>query len=244
MKRQLTILAIFLTLFPCASYGQFAEPGDCVYDSERFAWQQLIVPGALFAVGVTGVLSPWYVDNINKPVQNAVQGWNVGQRLHFDDYAQFLPVAGFLGIGFAEESQHSFAERACMAASAGASMGIMVYGIKMSGPEKRPDSDAMNSFPSGHTAMAFMGAELVRREYGGWWGAGAYLAAGTVAFMRIYNNRHWTNDILAGAGFGILCADAAFWLLPLERRLFGLERSDSSLAVLPAGCGLSLSCVF
>ena len=83
------------------------------------------------------------------------------------------------------------------------------------------------SFPSGHTATAFMGAELVRLEYGIWWGLAAYSVAGATAFLRVWNNWHWTSDVIAGAGIGILSANAAYWLLPLERKLF---RMDSKLA--------------
>lgn len=53
---------------------------------------------------------------------------------------------------------------------------------------------------SGHTATVFIGAELVRIEYGGWYGAGAYTIATGVAFMRMYNGRHWLHDVVAGAG--------------------------------------------
>ena len=75
--------------------------------------------------------------------------------------------------------------------------------------------------------MAFTGAELVRREYGGWWGVGAYALATTTALMRVYNGRHWTSDLLGGAAIGILSADIGYWLLPLERRLFRLDSRKS-----------------
>ena len=51
-----------------------------------------------------------------------------------------------------------------------------------------------------------MGAELVRMEYGGWYGIGAYTIAVGVGFMRMYNGRHWLHDVVAGAGVGILSA--------------------------------------
>ena len=79
-----------------------------------------------------------------------------------------------------------------------------------------------------------MGAELVRQEYGTWPGVAAYTVATGVAFLRIYNDRHWLNDVIAGAGIGILSAQAAYWLLPLERRLLGWDKNrDSALTVVP-----------
>ena len=80
------------------------------------------------------------------------------------------------------------------------------------------------SFPSGHTATAFAGAELVRAEYGWGYGIAAYTVATGVAFMRLYNNRHWLNDVLAGAGVGIVSAQIGYWMLPLSRKIFKMDR--------------------
>lgn len=76
---------------------------------------------------------------------------------------------------------------------------------------------------SGHTATAFMGAELLRREFWGvspWIGITGYaVAAGTGAF-RMVNNRHWFTDVVAGVGIGILSVEAAYWLYPVLGRAF------------------------
>lgn len=110
---------------------------------------------------------------------------------------------------------------------------LLVNPVKYLIGEQRSDGSARNSFPSGHTATAFVGAELVRLEYGGWWGAAAYGVAVTTALMRIYNDRHWFNDLLGGAAIGIFSAQAAYWLLPAERRLFRMEEGDRSFLAVP-----------
>ena len=77
------------------------------------------------------------------------------------------------------------------------------------------------------------------------WGVGAYAVATATALMRIYNDRHWTSDLLGGAALGILSADIAYWLLPWERRLFHITPgSGKALTVLPTPYGLSIACVF
>ena len=114
---------------------------------------------------------------------------------------------------------------------------MAAFGLSARPDSLSRDSNAPGSFPSGHTATAFMGAELIRREYGNAWGAGAYLLAGGIGFLRIYNDRHWLGDVLAGAGFGILAANIAYWLLPLERKLFGWDkrkRKTTALQLLPS----------
>ena len=77
-----------------------------------------------------------------------------------------------------------------------------------------------------------MGAELVRAEYGNRLGLFAYAGALTVGVLRMYNNRHWFNDVLGGAAFGFAATRIALWLLPYEQRLLGI-RPRKSAAVSP-----------
>ena len=41
-----------------------------------------------------------------------------------------------------------------------------------------------------------------------------YTVATGIGFLRMYNNRHWASDVLAGAGIGILSASLMYWLAP------------------------------
>ncbi len=81
--------------------------------------------------------------------------------------------------------------------------------LKYSVDETRPDGGS-HSFPSGHTSLAFTGAEFIRKEYGWGWGAPAYVAASFVGWSRVEAHRHYTRDVLAGAAIGIL-ANHDFW---------------------------------
>ncbi len=81
-----------------------------------------------------------------------------------------------------------------------------------------PDATNYFSFPSGHTAAAFMAATLLYKEYGfkGYWvGLVAYAAAIVTGFTRILNNRHWLFDVIIGAALGILLTNLAFRLVQL-----------------------------
>ena len=51
--------------------------------------------------------------------------------------------------------------------------------------------------------------------------AAGFAIAAFTGFMRLYNDRHWTGDVLAGAAVGIISADISFWLNNLiERKLW------------------------
>jgi membrane-associated phospholipid phosphatase len=68
----------------------------------------------------------------------------------------------------------------------------------------RPFSGA-NSFPSGHTAVAFAIATSVADETGDSWSdVFLYSAATLTALSRVNDDRHWTSDVLIGGLIGHL----------------------------------------
>ena len=199
----------------------------------EFRPTQLIVPATLFSVGALGVGEDAPLKELKLSIRQEFSHMRGDCYMHFDDYIQYLPVATYLGLcALPVKAKHTFAERACVGATAYLSMAILVNGMKYTICELRPDNSRRNSFPSGHTATAFTGAELVRAEYGWAYGAPAYLVATCVGFMRMYNNRHWFSDVLAGAAVGITSARIGYWLLPLSRKLFNLN-STAAVAIAP-----------
>lgn len=80
---------------------------------------------------------------------------------------------------------------------------LTTYSLKYGIDAERPNGGS-NSFPSGHTSVAFAGAEFIRKQYGVWWGIPAYLTAGYVGWSRVISNNHYPRDVLAGAAIGIL----------------------------------------
>ena len=226
-----------------------------VIPEEKFHVKQLILPASFITVGAFGAANGWFNKHVDQEINGWMQDWCGDCRFHIDDYFQYVPAATYLGLEvFGVKTRHSIQERLAVLGTSYLAMAIMVNSIKWSVDRQRPDSRAMNSFPSGHTATVFMGAELIRMEYrdaSPWYGISAYTIASGVAFMRLYNNRHWLSDVLAGAGLGILSAKIGYWLLPLERKLFGLKgKNNSVLVVLPfydaykKGAGASLAWCF
>lgn len=243
------------TIFVATSFSTFAleTASDSIMASnaagESFHWRQLAVPASLIALGTWGVGNGWF-GTVNRDTQEMFCDLSNGHRFKADDYIQYVPIATGAALNFTGKGLHPRRERWLMMGTAVALTAIMVNGVKWAVDELRPDGSAYNSFPSGHTATAFVGAELVRMEYGNAWGLGAYTIATTVGILRMYNNRHWLNDVLAGAGIGILSARAALWLLPLERRLLGWNKRPSSPTVAlmpmtsPGFYGLSVAASF
>lgn len=163
-------------------------------------------------------------------------------RAQFNEYAvpekylQYVPAAAGLAFPLiGVKAENPFVDRLIVTGIGYVSEAIIVNALKYTIREPRPDDSANNSFPSGHTATAFMGAELVRREYGWGWGAGAYAIATSVAVLRVVHNRHYWWDTLAGAGIGVLSANIGYWLLQPTKNLFGIKTPEgTSLTIMPS----------
>lgn len=214
-----------------------------------FNASKLIAPVALTAAGAIGISA---FKGFRHGLRDDIQRCR-GNYWHGDDYIQYVPVASYLALGLCGvPSRTNFRDRVIVAATASLCMAAVVNVTKTFVNEKRPNSDAVNSFPSGHSATAFMGAELVRIGYGNAIGAAAYVVAAGVGALRLYNDRHWYNDVLAGAGIGILSARIAYWILPFEKRLFRLDRCrrSESASIMPyyspatRAAGVSMAVLF
>jgi len=74
----------------------------------------------------------------------------------------------------------------------------------------REGSKANESFVSSHTSNAFTTATVFALCFPNkkWVPIAAYSAASVVGLSRIYQNAHWTSDVLAGAAVGFLSAHA------------------------------------
>jgi len=148
-----------------------------------------------------------------------------------DDYTQFFGPAMVVGLKLGGYEGRSDWPR--LLASAGASYAIMaafVNGIKYTAKEMRPDGSSANSWPSGHTATAFVGASLLHKEYGltrsPWWSVAGYGVATATGVMRVLNNRHWISDVMSGAGIGIMSTELGYALCDLMFKGKGLLRND------------------
>ena len=61
-----------------------------------------------------------------------------------------------------------------------------------------------------------------------------YAVAASVAFLRLYYNKHWFNDVIMGAGIGILSARIGQWLLPFERKLLKINPKHANASMVSA----------
>lgn len=147
---------------------------------------------------------------------------------HLDDYMQYAPAAVMLGMKAAGvQSRSSWGRMLVSDAFSVLLMGGVVNTLKQTTNVERPDGSNKHSFPSGHTATAFMTATMFTKEYGHkspWVGVGAYSVATVTGLMRMANNKHWLSDVLTGAGIGILSTEVGYYFADLIFREKGINR--------------------
>ena len=123
---------------------------DGTPENYRFEWRQTILPASLIGVGAVA-LAPGFIRNGSRSVTNSVidiRGKN--NRLEWDDYIQYLPVASSLMLGCTGvKAKHSFRDRAFIVATSYATLAVLTNVPKFCIDEKRPEFAGHNSFLRG-----------------------------------------------------------------------------------------------
>ncbi|WP_264529175.1 phosphatase PAP2 family protein [Flavobacterium sp. N502540] len=231
-----TISLVFLFVF----LGAHAQQNDSItkVDSTsqqlKFNYKQLIIPGVLIGYGVIGLESDQLL-SFNSQIKNEVTE-DIDKKITIDDFSQYAPAASVYALNaFGVKGKNNIRDRSVIFVTSYVIMASTVLGLKSITHEERPDGSSKNSFPSGHTATAFAGAEFLWQEYKDksiWYGIAGYAVATGTGLFRIYNNRHWLTDVAAGAGIGILSTKIAYWLNPyITKKLFKSSSENKSTSM-------------
>jgi membrane-associated phospholipid phosphatase len=187
---------------------------DSVHGHFRAA--TLILPGTMLAYGCLKPAIP-AIRKLDDRIWNATQdpsGW-YGSGL--DTYLQWAPsVSIYVLDAFKVRTRHSFRQHLLI--DAGSVLMTGGGGFILRKVSERMDGFELKGtqFPSGHTANAFRGAEILRQELKHThpvWSFSGYLVAGAVGFMRIQGRQHQLSEVIAGAGLGMLSTKLTYWAL-------------------------------
>ena len=212
----LGVLLLATVLRPLAAAGQRSDSLTCRYD-HRLTWGQTVAPTLLLAGGATVAFTPSLHDNIDIKLRDWLQ-LDGHKRYEAENVLQYVPISSVVLLkACGLESRHNWRDMVCLGAGSALFTVLFSNGLKYTICRERPYPGVFTSFPSGHTMTAFFGAEMLRREYAEEYPAIAitgYAVATGVGLLRMYNNRHWASDVLAGAGLGILSTSLMYWLAP------------------------------
>jgi len=201
----------------------------------QFSTKKLIIPTILVSYGVLSLMSDG-LKTLNQSTRHESRE-HILPGAKIDNYMQYAPAIAVYGLNLSGvKGKHNFKDRTIIYATSQLISAAMVLPTKQLVGEERPDGSSKTSFPSGHTATAFSSAHFMFREYNEtnfWLGISGYPIAAMTGIYRIFNDKHWVGDVIAGAGIGILSTEVAYWLFPTISKWFANKKNQASLVILP-----------
>jgi hypothetical protein len=201
----------------------------------KFNIKQLIIPVGLCTYGIVAMDSD-YLKNVNTEIREELKE-SIDEKITIDDFSQYAPAVAVYALNnVGIQGKNNLKDRSIIIGTSYLIMSGSVLGLKSLAKVERPDGSANNSFPSGHTATAFCGAEFLWQEYKDvniLYGISGYVVAAGTGFFRMYNNRHWLSDVVMGAGIGIISTKMAYWMYPYVQRIFLKSEKRVSTIIAP-----------
>ncbi len=226
MKTKISILLFSLLVF--MGNAQTKDTIAAVKNQDKISAKQFIAPAALITTGTLLLNTA-----LNEDLQSNANNF-FGEDFHTnaDNYLQFVPVAQiYLGKTFGFQPKNDFQHQTINIVIANAIMGTVVFATKNITNQERPDHSDNLSFPSGHTATAFTNAALLYYEYKDsnlWYASSGFLFATATGILRIANNKHYTSDVLAGAGIGLASGLIVSHWNPFKSVTFGKKKKTTA----------------
>jgi hypothetical protein len=201
---------------------------------EKFKAVHFIAPVVVMGYGLATVYDHSALKELDLSTKAELREDHPKFAYHVDDYIQFAPALAVYGLNLAGiKGRHNLFNASMLYVTSSAIMGLSTHFVKRAVHRVRPDTSGYNSFPSGHTASAFAAAEFLYQEFkykSPWIGYAGYFVATATGTLRLYNNKHWFSDVVAGAGFGIASTKLGYLIYPHLKRLIGGQKKNLSFA--------------
>ncbi len=198
---------------------------------EKFKIMPFILPAAFATYGFIASNSSGALNRLDRNTQAELQKKHPNFSTSVDNYLQFAPVAAYYALDLSGvKGKHSLCDASLLYVTSFAIMGGSTFIVKKIAGRPRPDGSGNNSFPSGHTASAFAAAEFLHQEYkdrSPFIAYSGFVAAAATGALRLYNNKHWFSDTVAGAGFGIASTKIAYLVYPYMKEVFGSKKHEN-----------------
>jgi membrane-associated phospholipid phosphatase len=198
----------------------------------------LIVPAVLVGYGFASfAVKP--IRNFDYYVAGRLESATPNFHTSAESYFLFTPIVLVYGLNLVGvEGENRFIDRTAILGLAGGILELTDFSLKHATHRLRPNGVDYYSFPSAHTGAAFMGAEFLAQEYGDQspvYTVIGYTVAVTTGIFRMANRDHWFSDVVAGAGFGILSAKAAYFVYPyLRSKLTHTSKTGKTTMIMPS----------
>ncbi|WP_316821041.1 phosphatase PAP2 family protein [Pedobacter gandavensis] len=239
-----------LVLILFFSLSTKAQQVDSIANHNKVKIAPFIIPAVFIGYGLMAK-GDNFIRDIDRNTQRELQEDHPFFSKSADDFMRYVPAVAVYGLNLAGvKGRNSYVDATGnYLVSMGIMTGVVAFAKKQS-HRLRPDGSGYDSFPSGHSAASFVAAEFLKQEYqdvSPWIGYAGYAVATTTGIFRLYNNKHWVSDVVAGAGVGILSAKLGYLVYPQLKKLI-MGRKQSNFNVMPVyqqkAVGFSMSGTF
>ncbi len=181
----------------------------------------IIIPATFL---VYGGLKPVVnaIPELDDKIMSNVQTYHATFHTNAADYLMWVPSAAVYTLdAFNVKTSHTFKQHLVLDVGSIFVTGALGFGMRKVTENIKAFKGKDTQFPSGHTANAFRGAEILHQElkhshpflsYSG------YVVATGVGLLRIYNKQHYLSEVIAGAGLGILSTKLTYWIFDKVKR--------------------------
>lgn len=175
----------------------------------------LIAPAALL---LYGGLKPFVnaIPKLDDKIKNNIYQNYPDFHTNAADYLMWTPSASVYVLdAFKVKTEHNFREHLILDAGSVLITGGIGYGMRIISKHIKAYNSSDTKFPSGHTANAFRGAEILHQELKGTnklLSYSGYVVATGVGLLRIYDKDHLLSEVITGAGLGIISTKLTYWI--------------------------------
>ena len=231
MKIVIRLLIVCLLVGSCGQAAAMEMPDS----ASRFDRATATPLFRVAHVGVPVIIGGLAIYGTNSNLKDAAAAGSYARHYdtQYEDYLQYAPGIALLALKIGGVEGRSSWGRMIVSDAFSAALTIGVAEtLKRSVGDTRPDGEDDRSFPSGHTAISYMLATMLHKEYGcrsPWISLGGYTVASATAASRMMHNRHWMSDIVVGAGIGVVATEVGYFLADLifkDRGLSDLVYAD------------------
>lgn len=237
------LVTIVLLGFFCIGHAQTKDSLYSSKTSEKLSYKPFIAPALLITSGalmINTALNDYLQSNANRFFGEDFQ-------TRADDFLPFVPVAQiYLGNTFGFTPKNNFKQQTINIAVANVIGAAVFTTLKYTVNEKRPDQSDDLSFPSGHTSIAFTNAALLYYEYKDsnlWYASSGFLFATATGILRIANSRHYTSDVLTGAGIGLVSGLIVSYWNPFKSLTFGKKNKSTAFVYPQIGSQIGMGAI-
>jgi len=238
-----TLPTLLFSLWVFIGNAQSKDSISSIKNQDKISYKNFIAPVALVTAGALLLNT-----SLNNDLQSNANNL-FGEDFHTtaDNYLPLVPVAQiYLGKSLGFKPRNDFKQQTINIIVANAIGAAAFTTLKLTVKEERPNQSDDLSFPSGHTAIAFTNAALLYYEYKDsnlWYASSGFLFASATGILRIANNKHYTSDVLAGAGIGLASGLIVSYWNPFKSMTFGKKKKTTAIVYPQIGSQIGMRAI-